>query len=410
MKLPNKYARFGFAAIGIAIALELLEWLVDLIIGDGDGVVQNAFIKYPLVIAQVICLLMALLGFARSLKKDGDEKSGLLRVIGFNLALLVSLFVIVEVAYRLPSNDYAMNPKLISSVFDVGYPASFDSILGYVPRAGYTSEETNILEDGLRSNGQEKPSGSSKVILAVGDSYTYGAEESDVESWPSALERLTGHDVRNAGVFGYGLDQAVIRAERMLGKVKPDILIVSFINDDVVRCGLKKRTHSGKPYFKVSGTGLSLHTDQIVEEAPAERSGIIKRTLSRSRVIHDLMSRVAPMFWYHNLTESEISTGEDIDIIAKRLVDRIAARAAEENIEIVFLAQYTKYLMTEHTGPLVEYIKSKGYSLVDLRPELSRIKSEDANEFTSLYIDHMTGKGNEFVAKQICSGLQWECK
>ena len=64
------------------------------------------------------------------------------------------------------------------------------------------------------------------TILAVGDSCTYGDEVSDNETWPAYLEAEMGTRVWNAGVFGYGLDQAVLRAEVLLPKLKPDILIV----------------------------------------------------------------------------------------------------------------------------------------------------------------------------------------
>ena len=53
-------------------------------------------------------------------------------------------------------------------------------------------------------------------ILAVGDSYTYGEEVGENDSWPAQLQRIKNQRVLNAGVSGYGFDQSVLRAELTL--------------------------------------------------------------------------------------------------------------------------------------------------------------------------------------------------
>jgi hypothetical protein len=92
------------------------------------------------------------------------------------------------------------------------YPVSFDPLLGWIPRPGTSGQdniwgtEVTILEDGIRANGHstigwDHPNGG--VILAVGDSFTFGDEVSDSESWPAWLERHSGRAVVNGGVFGW---------------------------------------------------------------------------------------------------------------------------------------------------------------------------------------------------------------
>ena len=58
-------------------------------------------------------------------------------------------------------------------------------------------------------------------ILALGDSYTYGEEVNNGETWPSILQALTGRKVLNAGVAGYGFDQIVLRAGLLAPTVHP---------------------------------------------------------------------------------------------------------------------------------------------------------------------------------------------
>jgi len=88
-----------------------------------------------------------------------------------------------------------------------------DDVLGWAPepgRLGRTAAayggraDYTIDMDGLRSNGQTRPTG--EAILATGDSFTFGQEVNDSESWPAELERLLARPVLNWGVAGYGLD------------------------------------------------------------------------------------------------------------------------------------------------------------------------------------------------------------
>lgn len=69
-----------------------------------------------------------------------------------------------------------------------------------------------------RLTGDEEVRDVTKPILAVGDSYTFGDEVSDWETWPAQLQKLSGRRVINGGVFGYGIDQAFLRARRLLSR------------------------------------------------------------------------------------------------------------------------------------------------------------------------------------------------
>ncbi len=79
------------------------------------------------------------------------------------------------------------------------------------------------------------------MIMAFGDSFTEGYAAGNDETWPANLERMTGRRVLNAGVRGYGLDQIVLRAERVMPQLKPPTVVLAFIADDVVRTALSVR-------------------------------------------------------------------------------------------------------------------------------------------------------------------------
>ena len=90
-----------------------------------------------------------------------------------------------------------------------------DDRLGYVPRAGYAAPGLTIDSDGLRPTGEQTGPRQGAPILAVGDSFTFGDEVNDGQTWPAQLQHLTGRRVLNGGVSGYGFDQTVLRAEQL---------------------------------------------------------------------------------------------------------------------------------------------------------------------------------------------------
>jgi len=113
----------------------------------------------------------------------------------------------------------------------------FDELLGYVPREGFSglinapgfnNVKVTIRKDGFRSNGSEA-SPSSSDVLVVGDSFTFGEQVSDTETWPACLERKLGRPVDNGGMFSYGAAQALRRASLKLAQKNYSHLVFSIL-------------------------------------------------------------------------------------------------------------------------------------------------------------------------------------
>ena len=60
----------------------------------------------------------------------------------------------------------------------------------------------------------------------------------------------------NAGVSSYGLDQVVLRAEKLLERYEPDVVVLGYVDDDIHRCQLSFYT-AWKPCFDVEGGELA---------------------------------------------------------------------------------------------------------------------------------------------------------
>jgi lysophospholipase L1-like esterase len=72
-------------------------------------------------------------------------------------------------------------------------------------------------------------------IICIGDSCTYGQGVRSSEAWPAVLERLTGHDVRNAGVCGDTTRLGLERFFRDVGMHRPDVVVIQFGHNDANR-------------------------------------------------------------------------------------------------------------------------------------------------------------------------------
>ena len=168
-------------------------------------------------------------------------------------------------------------PGIIYYPFDVYHPTR-----GWALQPGLSHVEAfnnkKILSSnsrGLRGSSEhayEKPP-STLRILTFGDSFTFGEEVSDDETWPYFLEKLLpGSEVINFGIHGYGHDQMLLYLREEGIKYHPDIVILGFLSmEDMERNMLSFRDYA-KPRFVLDGGRL------VLTNTPVPR---IEETLAR---------------------------------------------------------------------------------------------------------------------------------
>ena len=116
---------------------------------------------------------------------------------------------------------------LAEGIVRVITPPSFivDSIL----ETRLPPNKGDIDEDGFRNAEKQKYPN----IIAIGDSQTYGTNATTNEAWPQALERLSGAQVYQMAVGGYGPVQYSVLFKKALDMRPQQIIVGLYLGNDL---------------------------------------------------------------------------------------------------------------------------------------------------------------------------------
>jgi hypothetical protein len=291
---------------------------------------------------------------------------------------------------------------------------TYDSTLGWTPIPGSSGtlldKPFSFTAEGTRRQNGDRPPATGPLIIAFGDSMTEGYGVGNDETWPAHLERLTDRRVLNAGVRGYGLDQIVLRAERIVPELKPSTVVFAFIADDISRTALSVRDAKGKPYFVPEGPGLALRN---VPVQMAGRSSLMMATrhlLHYSHLFDRIVNRLGvQQFWYGR----EIGTAVDPFIVSCRLMERFSALVKREraNALVVALPEQgvffdAKAAAGQHEA-LTEVLGCAARAGLPTLNALAAFEKENVGRDIDTYyaMMHFTDRGNALAARAIAAAL-----
>jgi hypothetical protein len=342
------------------------------------------------------------------------------RKLVFASVPLLVLLVAGELAARALRERKSFSPLVAGSYRDQridlirrGYPAAHDPLLGYVPRPGFASADNrwgamvSIDADGLRTNGGARPPGE-RGVLAVGDSFTFGDQVADADTWPAALERTLQRRVWNGGVFGYSFAQTVLRAEQLLARLPADTLVVSLIPDDVKRCEQSKR-FTEIPWYDVVGGELVLKNVPVPDTAasPLDRQWV-RALLGHSALCDTLFWNVAPAWWVGEDREVWIHPRGTGGVIAAKLLDRLAAACRARDTALLLVlqdaAEPTDWSIADGQA-LLAHARANGVAVLDLQTRFVELARTDPSLRGRYYAGHMSALGNAWVAAEIAAAL-----
>jgi hypothetical protein len=250
-------------------------------------------------------------------------------------------------------------------------------------------------------------------VLVLGDSFAFGDEVDDSDTWPAQLEQRLGRPVLNGGVFGYGLDQIVLRGEQLLGGVarSADAVILALLPEDVLRCEFSYR-YAWKPYFTLDGRDLALHNvpaPQPHEGTPGE--SWLRRALRRSFLADRVFRRLDPDGW--SIPDS-VRVHRDGAEVARRLVDRWVEAVGLERRAALLVVQWSPQMVTAPIEGVVAQARERSVPVLDLREVLEPVvRARGIGAAFELHVDpgrpsgvgHMNAEGNRIAAEAIAAAL-----
>ncbi len=334
-----------------------------------------------------------------------------------NIILLLSstllTFTMAEFALRYAYKESKLLKKPMDvDLFRAAYPSVYHERLGWVPapntsgRENIWGTEVTIDENSLRSNRNNIRFKQKPIYLAVGDSFTFGDTVSDRETYPSNLERFTRSRVLNGGVFGYGFDQTVLRAEDLVQKYHPDALIVGFILDDLYRCQLSMRTGAYKPYFS-KPPNIELKNVPVPRFTRLMKSSL--KTARKSAIISLALMKISPSL-YLTGTLGKVQEHNSYMEVSFYLLERLQLISTNnDNIPIilVYIPMRSKPAMEQSIAEMFKnyIIKNKLDSIrfLNIANEFLTLPEEQFLSFYSQF--HLNITGNYVVAKRIAMEL-----
>jgi lysophospholipase L1-like esterase len=288
----------------------------------------------------------------------------------------------------------------------------YDPVLGFLSRANLAMPSENTDARGfrtmppLRSGGVEEP-----PIVVVGDSFTYGNDVADDQTWPAYLQTLLNWRTINGGVNGYGLDQIVLRAAALATEFRPRIVVASFIGDDVRRAEFRRIWNIEKPYFEIDGDRLVLHKPPPPEAA---------RTLTGWEALLG-WSLIAERLWPALDGVDDEPFGHRVRALPSGAGERLACplmtRLAAVGAPVLLVAQYDPRAWSGNQAAAVEQRRiaalvlscgrRAGLATLDLFDVVdAAVKAGGVNAMFGANTVHHNANGNRLVAQAIAEALR----
>jgi lysophospholipase L1-like esterase len=320
-----------------------------------------------------------------------------------NLAVFAGLLLVVE------GGAWLLAPRDLRGVF--GDPQTFlrarpfvqpHAERGFALRPGYAGGEIHINSAGLR--GPELPADLAQhpVVLAVGESSTFGWMVGDDDTYPAHLQHVLGRLQRppfvlNAGVPSYTSPQVRAYLRELLPRYRPKVVLASLLwNDALFACVphwmpdyLVKQQPVGWRRFLLRHSGL--YRACAIRAEPAGRVDFVHNERAL-RFYADNLAAMARDCRAHGAQLVFVRPSMDpahIPAAGMKIGPRLLPRAAFAALLRAFAARLEQAAAREHV-PLFDHRFDEG------DPALS-----------GFFLDpvHLNEDGNEMLAEEIAAYL-----
>jgi hypothetical protein len=266
----------------------------------------------------------------------------------------------------------------------------------------YTNLSTGIRAHIADAEAYIKSNPTDGAILLAGDSYTYGAEANDEETYPAQLEKKLGVKTVNLGVIGFCPLQALLKLEEDIDNYpKARIVVLGIMYEDMIRMLNSYRpayVHTGliygfKPFIEdgrvvpVSGS-LWQGFEQMRQaaEIAMDNDYLAKPLPEFPFTVAFVKALTTPYFQYDLLARYRNITGQPK---AYYFLDMPGVKEAYDTL----LKRYAEFAMKHNLKPVLVFMPANANDTTSGEPlmEYARKKFGDA-----------------FVYVSVGKGIDWE--
>ena len=294
---------------------------------------------------------------------------------------------------------WKLYPDLRSSVrLPKGLPASS----GF---PGYRSTRTYALERQARA----------RRVLVVGDSHSFGWRLPVTDAYPHLLESLCSDtEVINLAVPGYGVDQGLLLLREYGLQLSPDLVVLGFYPDDMLRNLVAFRAHERfpKPRFTLGegNEGLAYAPAPIGREFLVDGSYLLGEqgdvgALSVALWKH---SRLFRLITVEGSKIAHYAGFGEAWSLNEAILDEFAVLAEQGGFELLVLFIPAQRRINSPVGRLVysrletlmrDWARRRDVKLVDLTPTFQELYRGERALY--LHDGHLGKTGHELAARQL---------
>lgn len=336
-------------------------------------------------------------------------------------------FLILEIVFRLIDDVplWPLENRLVKQqgLLKVHTANQYDSLVGWVLKPGISNNPSLVSgslttgSHGVRMNQPFERSLPLGGVLAVGDSFTVGSEVGDVQTWPAQLEKLIGIPVVNAGAGAWSSGQIVLRSEQLLPIVKPSAVVVSFLEDDILRAGYKIYGGSHKPWFSIDQDGEFHHHNDPVPDFDLNIVEAEVPVLGYSHLSTLVLEKLGYGDWWRQLNTAYVKIENDPVEVTCRLVDRLAKKTQRKGIPLLLVLQYGGSNIVrlserqDHATKVISCAEQLGIEVLDTWDTLRQVQPETLIKLYVMHDDgrifgHMSAEGNAMIANLVSEKLK----
>jgi lysophospholipase L1-like esterase len=165
-----------------------------------------------------------------------------IRILVINCAVLIGMLLLIEGAFRLIIPASEVVPAFSDQNRGMrGRPfVEANQTRGFALKPEFANRYYTVNSEGFRGQAFPKDLNRKHVILALGESTTFGWGVRDNETYPFYLEKCFSEKYRdvfvvNGGVPSYSSSQVLVALQETLaqGRIRPDLVLICILGNDV---------------------------------------------------------------------------------------------------------------------------------------------------------------------------------